>query len=334
MKVKNAVILHQEIIENAAQDELDVLVQAGEIKKVLEKKNFKVAIIPADKNFKFIDKIKKIKVPVVFNLVETFNGSGKYAHIVPLILEQLKIPYTGNSSDAVYLTGNKVIAKEIMSSYEIPTPEWYSKILRKKLNYGVYIFKPIAEDASVGINDESLIMIDSNEKIENNISVFEKKYKTSFFCEKFIEGREFNISVLEVDGKPLVLSPAEMIFKKENMKFKIVDYESKWDEESEKYKNSVRSFSREPKDNVLIDKLSKISKECWKLFSLSGYARIDFRVDKENNPYVLEINANPCLSPDGGFYAASLMDKFNFDEIVMKIVDGAFNENKKRHFTN
>ncbi len=329
---KNCIIMHQEIHKETKQDDLDVLVQAEEIKKILENKGVNVIFLEADKDFRFIDSLKKCSDFFVFNLVETFNGSGANAHIVPLILEQMKIPFTGNNSQAVFLTSDKISAKEIMSCYKIPTPNWYYKVF-EKIPHGIYIFKPVAEDASLGIDDENLIMIDSFDKIRKSFSLFEKKHITPFFCEKFIEGREFNISMLEINGKPVVLPPAEMLFKKSDMKFQIVDYESKWDEDSEKYKNSVRSFARELKDSVLIEKLTKISLECWRIFNLKGYVRVDFRVDSDNNPYVLEINANPCLSPDSGFYAAALMENFDFEKIVMAIVDGALNENKEKNFS-
>ena len=81
----------------------------------------------------------------------------------------------------------------------------------------------------------------------------------------------------------------------------IVGYAAKWHADSFEYRNTVRSFGVEPE---LAARAARLSLACWQLFALDGYARVDFRVDGSGMLYVLEVNANPCLSPDAGFAAA------------------------------
>jgi D-alanine-D-alanine ligase len=135
-----------------------------------------------------------------------------------------------------------------------------------------------------------------------------------------VEGRDFNVSIIGNKGEPEVLTPAEMLFLKSGIENNILCYDSKWNEESGKYKNSVRSFEFKEGDHELYEQLKKYSKECWKVFGLSGYARVDFRIDRNNRPFVIEINANPCLSPDGGFFAAAQNEGMSYKEMINRIL--------------
>lgn len=328
--VKNPEILifHQFVPDDALPDELDVLVQAEEISKVLVKKGYDTRMVSVDGSFKFIEDILK-KPYAAFNLVETFNGNAVNAHLVPLMLEQLSIPFSGNSSSAIFLTTNKLLAKDILFANNIPTPNWHIKGRDENFQKDLYFFKPVSEDASIGITDENLKKLESSEQADEIIEYFEKKYDLPFFCEKFIDGREFNVSVIGNKGEPRVLFPAEMIFFEEGKENSILCYDSKWNEESDKYDLSRRSFDLGDEDRKLIKKLKVICEKCWKTFDLSGYVRVDFRVDKENNPFVLEINANPCLSPDSGVFAAAKNEGIDYDQLIKIILEESFNEIKK-----
>jgi len=104
---------------------------------------------------------------------------------------------------------------------------------------------------------------------------------------------------------------------------RIVDYEAKWAEGSFAERHTVRSFSPAQEDGPLVERLSALARRCWNLFGLRGYARIDFRVDDDGRPYVLEVNANPCLSPDAGFMAAARQAGLDMDAVVHRLVEDA-----------
>ncbi len=322
-------ILHQAVLENAMPDELDVLVQVREISDVLSELGYSVKIVPVDETLRFVNDIDKCDA--VFNLVETFKGKADRSHVVPLILELKDIPFTGSGSQAVAVTTDKVLTKSVLSVNGMPTPDWYIPGRSGTFESGVYIFKPVSEDASLGITQESLCEVNSREEADKLILKFQKRYGIPFFCEKYIDGREFNISVIGMNGRPKVFHPSEMIFLGKDEEKQIVDYDAKWNEDSENYRNSVRSFSDAKEDRELFVQLKSLTLRCWDLFCLKGYARVDFRVDKVGNPYILEINANPCLSSDGGFAAAVNYEGFSFSDIIRIILNEAVNENKKRN---
>ena len=95
-------------------------------------------------------------------------------------------------------------------------------------------------------------------------------------------------------SRPLKLS---FIGYKEKHIDEIFDYRSKWDEDSFGSKHAISSCVFDDRDKKLIKNLEDISERCWHEFGLKGYARVDFRIDKDGIPWVLEINANPCITP-------------------------------------
>ncbi|MCK7468290.1 MAG: hypothetical protein MZU91_09345 [Desulfosudis oleivorans] len=103
----------------------------------------------------------------------------------------------------------------------------------------------------------------------------------------------------------------------------MLDYRSKWIEDSFEYDHTRRTLDIAAKDAALIDCLRDIALRCWNIFGLRGYARVDFRVDQQGNPFVLEINANPCLSPDAGFAAALEQASISYHEAIGLLINDA-----------
>ena len=97
-------------------------------------------------------------------------------------------------------------------------------------------------------------------------------------------------------------------------------YRSKWEEGSFEFNHTPRSFEFPETDAPLLARLKELALKCWRLFDLRGYARVDFRVNREGRPWILEVNANPCLSPDAGFHATTLQAGLNFTEVLRRII--------------
>ena len=141
------------------------------------------------------------------------------------------------------------------------------------------------------------------------------------FAEQYIEGREFNLGLLAGPDDPAVLPPAEIVFANFPPGMaRIVDYQAKWEVDSFACRHTLRRTEFAAADRPLLDALDRIARQCWQIFHLAGYARVDFRVDQEGRPWVLEVNANPCLSPDAGFAAALERAAIPFAEAVARIV--------------
>jgi D-alanine-D-alanine ligase len=306
-------------------DDLDVLVQVDAVKKSLEHFGHNAIPLGVSLNLESFQKeLKNVKPDIVFNLVEAISGVEMYLHFVPVILQKLNIPFTGASSEALFTTTNKVFTKKLFDTFNIPTPKWdTSKNKSSKIKIKTpCIIKPIYEDASVGLDDSSIVY--DEEKLSDEFKNRTKKYGECF-VEEFIDGREFNISVIETSEGVKVLPIAEIRFEDyPEEKAKIVSYDAKWNENSFEYKHTVRHFDFEKSDDILLSELEKISIKCWKKFELEGYARVDVRVDKNNKIFVLEINANPCISPDSGFAAAAEQHGWIYDKMVKVILSNVY----------
>jgi len=327
--MKKIVVLHSDISPEATQDELDCLIQAQTIATALKELNFQPVLVPFSLDIRqTIAKLNAFKPFAVFNLVETVASSGRLIYFAPAVLDLLKIPYTGCPTEAVFQTSNKPLAKRILQGFGIATPDWLeqdgTEYRRQKAKR--YLIKSAWEHASIGLDEKSLIEYQSKEFVLQAMKRREKRLGGSCFAEAYIEGREFNVALIARKAGVLVLPIAEMLFHDYAPdRLRIVDYKAKWDAASFEYNNTIRNFDFGAKDRSLIDRLREIALLCWKIFSLKGYARVDFRVDKKNRPWVLEINTNPCLSPDAGFAAALNQAKIKYTEAIGLILADAVN---------
>lgn len=322
--MKKVLILINPMSTVPTEDELDVLSQVCFVENILKSMGISTSREFVNMNFpEMKDAIAQINPDIIFNLVENIDNNGRILFLSTGFLDNLPYPYTGNHSTAMFLTNDKVLAKEVMALAGIPTPDWYTSSAFNGFNDArMFLAKPICEDASVGIDDYSIFR-----GTPGNIRNYRRQFGSDeFFLEEFIEGREMNISVIEFPDGPKVLQPAEILFSHfPEEKPKIVGYQAKWNTSSFEYKNTNRTFDLSTEDMPLIVKLEEIAYQCWDVFHLKGYARIDFRIDQKGNPFVLEINANPCLSADAGFRAACN----NFDLSDKKMIKLILNASKK-----
>lgn len=317
-----SIILYNQLTENPGPDEADVLDQVNLVRDMLQQLNINVDEMQFSLQLDMVEKSLLDASPdFVFNLVESVNNRGSLIYFSPALLSALAIPFTGASLEATFITTSKTLAKERMAANGIPTSPWFKPNDVPKLSSSKrYIIKPVWEEGSLGL-DEDCVFFGNDPKFSERLS---KTDPYNFFVEEFIDGREFNLSVLAGPNGPQVLPPAEIIFSNyPEGKPKVVGYSAKWNEESFEYKNTARTFDFKPSDKHILTNLMELAKKCWLVFGLNGYARVDFRVDSSGQPWVLEVNANPCISPDSGFYAACKQAGIPFKDAVKRIVNDA-----------
>jgi D-alanine-D-alanine ligase len=184
-----------------------------------------------------------------------------------------------------------------------------------------YIVKSAIEHASIGIDAGSVVS--GRAAAEALIARRRREFGGEWFAEAFIDGREFNVAVLETRAGPIALPVAEILFLDHADRPRIVGYEEKWAEESAAYVSTPRSFPRDPADAALRAELARLALASWRLFGLKGYARVDFRVDDRGRPYILEVNANPCLAADAGFCAAAGEAGMTQTDVVARLIEAA-----------
>lgn len=315
-------VLHGEVPPDAAKDEQDVLTEVETVSESLRLLNYEPIALPLSLNLeKAKAALRRLNPAFVFNLVESINGAGQLIYLAPALLDHLRLPYTGSSTNAIYVTTNKLLTKERLRTANLSTPAWAAsrQIHKGALDFPPpYLIKPNWEDASVGLDEAALVYEQSG--FADMFAEREHRFGECFL-EAYVEGREFNISLLAGDDGPAALPPAEIVFQNyPETKPKLVDYQAKWITNSFEYRNTVRTFKFPKEDADLLFELKEIALLCWELFELRGYARVDFRVDAAGKPWVLEVNANPCISPDGGLAAAAGKAGLNLTDLVSRII--------------
>jgi D-alanine-D-alanine ligase len=324
MSIGKALIFHSKLGPNPPPDELDVLDEAKYFNKGLVALGYEVHQFEFENDLdRNTEIINEVRPDFIVNLVETINADGRLIHIAPAMFEHLAVPFTGCPSEAIYVTSNKLLSKKIMQLAGIRTPAFSidDEELIRRHSGKQFLLKSLWEHASFGMDEHDPVFIDSAETIAERLK--EKNAKQQlFFAEEYIEGREFNVSVIAGEKAPLVLPIAEIKFINfPGAKPKIVGYRAKWDETSFEFKNTIRQFVNEHEEPELCERIRLICLLCWQEFDLRGYARVDFRMDKDGNLYVIEINANPCISADSGFVAAATQSGLSQVEIIKSIVN-------------
>lgn len=319
-------VLHEAFGDAARVDELDALVQVREVSAALEQ--LRVPVVTQAIGLDLDNGLRALQgagASAVFNLVESLNGRGELIGLVPALLESAAITFTGSGSAAINLSSNKLLAKRWMRAHDIATPDWLgdpgggAREARAAADEQ-WIVKSLWEHASLGLDDGSVVAgsYAAGERITERAATFGGQW----FAERYIEGREFNVSLLEQNGQPHVLPIAEMTFKDYPPgKPRIVGYAAKWDEGAPEYMATERRFETVgPGDKAVLEALAK---RCWTVFGLRGYARVDVRMDADGKTWVLEINANPCLSRDAGFAAAAAEGGLRYRRVVDSVLQAA-----------
>lgn len=337
-------IAHNEVTDSSLPDERDVLVQVETVSKALLRLGHQPVPIACNLDLSALKlAIERLRPECVFNLVESLDGRGQLICLVPSLLEVMGVAYTGSPAASIYLTSHKVMAKEKMRAAGLPTPAWFgpypfepcskygSSIQWPK---GPWIIKSVWEHASIGLAADGLVVAERPDDLIECMRIRTPELAGACFSELYIEGREFNLSILAGPDGPKVLPPAEIIFEGyQEDRAHIVCYKAKWDEKSFEYSHTPRRFDFTPIDTPLLKELEKLAIQCWKVFGLKGYARVDFRVDKDNRPFILEVNSNPCLSPDAGFAAALDRAGMSFDSAVECIINDVMGKKGHAHLT-
>ncbi|MBI5580969.1 MAG: D-alanine--D-alanine ligase [Deltaproteobacteria bacterium] len=311
-------IVHNAVADDDAPDERDVLIQAESVQAALRALGHEPVTLPCTLDLSEVKRrLADLRPDLVFNIVESLDGKGRLIHVIPSLLDALNVPYTGACAEAMCLTSHKVLAKQRLAAAHLPTPPWIGPYPEDIPNLppaavhpaetpdAMWIVKSVWEHASIGLDEKTDLLCDRADRAATLLRERAPRLGGACFAERFIDGREFNLALLAAPCGPQVLSPAEILFEGyADRTLKIVGYRAKWDSGSYEFHHTPRRFDFPPEDAALLARLRDLALRCWRLFGLNGYARVDFRIDPAGRPWILEINANPCLSPDAGFAAA------------------------------
>jgi D-alanine-D-alanine ligase len=269
--------------------------------------------------------LQKRDMDVVFNLVESFHNESEPEMHVAGLYDLYKIPYTGAGPKALGNCLDKILTKHLLKSYGIRVPRYRvirSLPLRTPVGIPYPLFvKPVHEDASAGIENESVVK--SRKQLLNRLEYVHRYFKQAALVEEYIEGREFNVSV--IGNNPMVTLPvSEIDFSGMPDDYhRIVSYQAKWMPDHVMYKHTVPVCPAKISES-LSHELSRIALISARIMGVRDYARVDMRVTGDGTVYVLEVNPNPDISRDAGFMRAARVNGWNHRETLAKIVHLAY----------
>lgn len=279
--------------------------------------------------YTLIEKINSYSPDVIFNFVESVEGIASFESYIAGLYELLLVPYTGNKPQTLSNCLDKSKTKEILGSMGLNIPRYQVFRSGKEitgfdftLNFPV-ITKLLNEDASIGISENSVI--NNLTDLIKQVEFLSSTYRQNVLVEEYIEGREFNVAILG----DMVLPISEIDFAGLPSGLpKIVTYEGKWISDSVYYKHTNPSCPAKI-NKVLQKKIEKIALEAYHALQCRDYARVDIRLNRENNPYIIEVNPNPDISTDSGFFRASAAAGMNYTDLLTRIANFAIKRGKR-----
>jgi D-alanine-D-alanine ligase len=335
-------ILHNDVSQDHSPSDLDVLYQIDAVRSALQELGHAVETRSCTLDLtRTKADLEAMRPDVVFNLIESLANTDRLGAAGPLLLDALRVPYTGVPTVAQLVTNGKLTTKARLLAAQLPTAPWWTDVssgwhglpwptadalpeLDPTCQLTPLMIKAVWEHASFHMDDSAIVSPACTRELAELIQERERRTGQPHFAEPYLEGREFNLSVLGTANGPEVLPPAEIDFSAfPSDKPRIVGYTAKWHEDSFEFQNTPRSFDFPAHDASLLAELRRLAIACWHAFDLRGYVRVDFRVDRAGRPWILEINSNPCLSPDAGFYAAVQRAGLTFADAVERILEDA-----------
>ncbi len=267
--------------------------------------------------------IFNLKTDVFFNLCYGIGTTPDSEHKVAELLEKTGKPYTGSSPKAILLTADKAETKRLLLKNEIPTPKFQTVNSEKfdidpKLKFPL-ITKPVREDSSSGIKQNAVVT--DFISLQKNVRFLLDAYKEPVLIEEYIDGRELRISLLGNASQTRVLPITEIKFINsfnDGSKWKIVDFEAKWDEKSTSYRDTPTGVAK--LNDKLKKKIESYALQAYNLSFCRDYADIDVRLSYDNTPYFIEINCNPGLAPTDGTERLAKSAGMTYQEYIEKIV--------------
>lgn len=265
--------------------------------------------------------IDDFKPTIVFNLVEAFDDIGVFDQNVVSYLELLKIPYTGCNPRGLTLARDKALARKLLSYHRIPAPDFAvvplgrAPLLPKRLRYPL-IVKSLTYESSTGISQASVVK--SEEQLAQRVSFIHDTILTPAIVEQFVDGRELYVGVMG-NHRLRVFPVWEMDFSRmPDDSWRIATERVKWNVEYQKRYGIDTAEAKIPEEAA--KRIQHLAKRSYRALELSGYARIDFRMDAEGRVFVIEANPNPQLAKAEDFAKSAQRAKVSYSRLLERIM--------------
>jgi D-alanine-D-alanine ligase len=268
--------------------------------------------------------LRQRRPDVVFNLVEHVRDESGLEVAVAGLYELLQVPYTGAAPLALGLCQRKGTTKQLLLANGVRTPRFHQlngPTLRRR--HGLHfpmIVKPAREDASVGVEADSVVY--EPEKLHERIAHCFQEFGAPILVEEFIEGRELHIAILG-NSPPVALPILEYEFGDLPPHLpRIISYTGKWDPLQEEY-HRVHTTCPAKLSRAVARRVKEAALAAYQLTHCRDYARIDARLGKDRRVYILEVNPNPDLTEDVSYMESAAAAGMSFAQTLRAIVDMA-----------
>jgi D-alanine-D-alanine ligase len=267
----------------------------------------------------FMDRVTRFRPQAIFNLVEGWQGDNQYEMHFACTYELLGVPYTGAPPLALATAVNKWHTKTLLKQAKLPAPNGMicSEVPgRCSLRYPV-IVKPAHEDASLGVDFDAVV---SNlADLRRRVAWVVQTYHQPAIVEEYIEGRELNVAVVG-DQIPFALPISEITFDIPEHLPKICTYNAKWVAGSEDYQWTAGAQCPALLDEALTRQIQSLAVSAFQVMGCRDYGRVDFRLSPDNQPYILEVNPNPDISPDAGLARSARASGRTYAQLIGEVV--------------
>ena len=305
----------------------DVRERVGAVRDGLKQMGYSVSVTPLEREGldEFVKTISASKEDIVFNLCEGAFGKSMLEMNVAALLEMYGVKFTGSGSVTLGVALNKAWAKEILRGSGIPTARYaVMESVPVKLPGSLgfpLIVKPLSEDASIGIGEDSVVGTLGG--LKERVSAILGEYEQPALVEEYIDGREFNISIIGNGRNTRALPPSEIDFTDypEGLP-RICSYESKWVETSPLYLKSP-AICPASVEGSLKKHIETTAITAYRVLWCRDYARVDMRLSNDGELKVLEVNPNPDISMNAGFARAAKGEGIGYDRLLAEIVESA-----------
>ncbi|MBA3343102.1 MAG: D-alanine--D-alanine ligase [Gemmatimonadaceae bacterium] len=274
--------------------------------------------IPVNPDGRWVERVRRARFDLVFNLCEGIDGVAAFEPRVISVLELFGVPYSGSSSTATSLCLRKDVVNAVLDRAGLPVPRW--TLARKGDDISSVGFpaicKPAAEDASIGIEQRSVVR--SGRALVARVEAMQERWD-EILIQRYVVGREVNVGIVGDTVMPV----AEINFAQmPRGMWKIVSYQSKWITGSEEDLGAKPSC---PADLplTLTRELQGIALAAWRAVEGKGYGRVDFRIDSSGRPWLLEVNPNPDLSPGAGLARMAGVAGMDYNALIRRICEAA-----------
>lgn len=298
--------------------DLAILATVEAVETVLEADGHGVVRVPVNPDARWIERLRRNRYDLAFNLCECVDGVAALEPPVIGVLELLKVPYTGSSSATTALCLRKHVVNAMLDRAGLPVPRFAVVRTGQRMPSVGFpaICKPAAEDASIGVEQRSVVR--TSRELEERVCAMHERWD-DVLVQRYIDGREVNVGIVH----DTLLPVAEIDFGgMPRGMWRIVSYRSKWETGSDEDLGSAPRCPA-PLPAKLTRELGRISLEAWRQVGGAGYGRCDFRIDKLGRPWLLEVNANPDIAPDAGLARMAGVAGMDYAAMVRRVVTAA-----------